>query len=530
MKLVTGAQMREIDRRAREEFGLPELVFMENAGVQVARSVQKWLQKSRKNRVLILAGSGNNGGDGLVAARHLLNIGAEVRVLFVVPREKLNEACRTQLMALEKMGTEVAFWDTVQKQYGVQDWLRETDLVIDGMYGTGFHGELPETAAWLSEQLQKERCCVVAIDIPSGVDADTGKASKSAVRADITITLALPKPGLFLGQGAECAGRVKVSAIGMPFSLVQDAGLLWNFTELQEVERWLPVRKPNSHKGTYGHVIVIGGSGGMIGAVRMASRAALKTGAGCVTAVIPASMQTAIQTAEMEIMTYAVQETSRQQLTVGAMEEISSFALMDKRKNAYVLGPGMGRYPEAGDFVRALLKVVSKPMVIDADALMALAGQTELLSGVQAPLILTPHPGEMAALTGLSIEEIEQNRIAVALHYARAWNVIVVLKGHHTLIASPQGELWMNSCGNAGMATAGSGDVLSGITAGLLAQGLEPLKAAVAAVYLHGAAGDRMAKKVGQSGLVAGDLLEGVPLVMRDFMKVGKSSEKKQDF
>ncbi len=525
MKLVSGKEMRGIDRSAQEDYGISELVLMENAGNEVARSVMRWLKQHALNRVLIAAGSGNNGGDALVAARHLLNAGVTVRVLLMKGVESLNPACRTQFQTLEAMGCVYQTVETPADWSVVYAWLEESDLLVDGIYGTGFHGTLPENAARLAVLAQQKKRPVLAIDIPSGVEADTGRVNGEAFRADITVTLALPKPGLYLSPGAEYAGRVQIKAIGMPYPLLVDEKLKWHLSTRQEIQALLPKRKPEAHKGSYGHVTVIGGSGGMIGAVRMASRAALKTGAGCVTAVIPSSMQTAFQTAEMEVMTRAFQETPRQQLAAGAADEITAFLQADKRKNVYVLGPGLGRYEEAPLLVKTLLQNSRRPVVVDAAGLVALAGQTEILKEVRCPLIFTPHPGEMAALTGLSVAEIEENRTETALQYARDWNVILVLKGHRTLIAAPDGRLWLNTTGNDGMATAGSGDVLSGLTAGLIAQGVKPLIAAVTAVYLHGAAGDYMVQKTGRYGLVAGDLIEGIPAVMRELSEERAGTE-----
>ncbi len=526
MKLVTGNEMRGIDRSAREEYGISELVLMENAGAEVARSVKKWLQKRRLHRVLIVAGSGNNGGDALVAARHLLNAGMAVRVLLMKGIESLNPACRTQFLTLEAMGCVYQTVETPADWTVVYAWLEESDLLVDGIYGTGFHGTLPEDAARLAVLTQQKKLPVLAIDIPSGVEADTGRVNGEAFRAEITVTLALPKPGLYISPGAEYAGKVKIKAIGVPYPLLVDEKLRWHLSTWREVQALLPKRRPEAHKGSYGHVALIGGSGGMTGAIRMASRAALKAGTGCVTAVIPASIQTAFQTAEMEIMTRAFPQTARQQLAAEAAGEILAFLQADERKNAYVLGPGLGRYEEAPALVRTMLLNSRKPVVADADGLMAIAGQTDFLREVRCPLIFTPHPGEMSALTGLSVAEIEENRTETALRFAKDWNVILVLKGHRTLIASPDGRLWLNTTGNDGMATAGSGDVLSGLTAGLIAQGVKPLIAAIAAVYLHGAAGDYIVKKTGRYGLVAGDLIEGITAVMRDMAEIPAGTAK----
>lgn len=521
MKLATGQEMREIDRRTMEEYGIGGLVLMENAGVEVARETGKWLKKHGKNRVLVLCGSGNNGGDGLVAARHLRNRGYAVKVLFLSSPDRLSADARTQFFTLQKMEIPYLEWKSTEHFAGseIESWLYEADVLLDGVYGTGFHGEMPELPAFAANWADKHEKPVLSIDIPSGVAADTGRVEGTAFRAEETITLALAKPGLLLGEGAVCAGRVKVKDIGIPQALLTEERLRMNLITRADVRRWLPERCADSHKGSFGHAVLMGGSGGMLGAVRMAAKAALKAGSGCVTAIVPASLQTPFQTAEMELMTHAVRENEKQQFAPDAAGDILAYWQADARKNAYALGMGLGRYEGAERFVSELIRKAEKPMVLDADGLMAIAGQTDVLRENRAGLILTPHPGEMAALTGLSIAEIEANRLETAREYAAKWKTVVVLKGHRTVVAAPDGQLWLNGTGNSGMATAGSGDVLSGLITGLLAQGMPIMKAALSAVYIHGAAGDAMAELYGEHGLIAGNLLEGIPQVLKQLLK-----------
>lgn len=518
MKIYTAAQMRETDRAAIEEYGMPSLVLMENSGREISKVCLKWLAKQGKKRVLVLSGLGNNGGDGLVAARYLMNAGIAVEVLVLGNETGFSRDAMSEYRILCKMGFQCRFFDENCKA-DYEDIFEKCDLVLDAMYGTGFHGKLPENAAFLVQCAEEAKVPVFAVDIPSGVGADNGIVEGSAIKALKTITLVLPKPGLFLGQGEKCAGEVITRKIGMPEILLERPDCYLNMLTETEILPLLKQREKDGHKGTYGHVALIGGSGDMLGAIRMAGKSALRAGCGCATVILPKSLQAPFQTAEMELMNHAVSENYNHQFAETAADEIIDYINNDTRKNACVLGPGLGRYDEAGAFVKKILVSVKRPFLLDADGLMAIADDPGFLRETEGDIILTPHPGEMSALTGLSIAEIEKNRIEIARKYAREWQVTLVLKGHHSLIATKNGEIWMNFSGNPGMATGGSGDVLSGLIGGLLAQGYSTEDAAKAGVYLHGAAGDIMAKKYGEQGLIAGDLIEGIPKIQKKLIR-----------
>ncbi len=515
MKIVTAAQMREIDRRATMEFAIPSLVLMENAGIKSADLVLQLLAGEIKTmRIVIIAGPGNNGGDGLVAARHLMNGGAWVDTFIMAQEEELSIDTRTNLLILQKTGGNITWLQGEGDLYALELALLKADLVVDAIYGIGFKGILQEHAANIVCLVNKLAKLVLALDLPSGVEADTGRVHGEAIRARHTITFALPKPGLLLEPGREFAGHLTVADISIPRLLCRDENIGLNLIDDELVQSFFKPRSPESHKGTYGHVLVIGGSPGMSGAVIMAAYGALRSGAGLVTAALPESLMPIIDHAGMELMTMPLEETSQTTIALEALPAIEN--LLDT-VSVCVVGPGMSRFSEANALLRAILKRSGIPVLIDADGLNALEKDVGILASRQVPIVITPHPGEMARLTGKNIEEIQSQRLEIAREAAREWGVTVVLKGNKTLVAAPGGEVFLNIRGNPGMATAGSGDVLSGIIAGFIAQGMQVKHAAVVGVYLHALAGDEAAVSLGQRGLIAGDIINHLPGVIKKF-------------
>lgn len=505
MKLVSAQEMKSLDQQAMSQFGIPGIVLMENAGLRVVETIKEILGNSLTGRrILIFAGKGNNGGDGLVVARHLLNAGAEVKVFLLTRPQELTGDALTNFNILQAMQGRIYTVLEEKDLQRVDISLLYADLIVDAIYGTGFKGKATGLVARVIEMVSPVAKPVIAVDLPSGLEADTGKVNGPCVQATHTVTFCLPKLGLFLYPGARFAGRVKVVDIGIPRAL-------WNRQDLRRqllTEDWcrsrLEPREPTGHKGTYGHVLVVGGSPGMTGAVFMAAQSALKAGAGLVTAGVPVSLHPIMEEKTTEVMTVPLPETANRTLGKEALGPILELAA---RATVLAIGPGMSRYPEGYGLLKELLTQITVPVVIDADAINLLAGHDEIFTRRSVPMVITPHPGEMARLCDTSPQKIQENRLVVAAKTAEHWGITVVLKGAGTVVASPVGDLYINSTGNPGMATAGSGDVLTGIIAGLMAQGMDPTEAAAVGTYIHGAAGDMAAGVVGQRALVAGDLI-----------------------
>lgn len=514
LKLLYANEMKEIDRRAASEYGIPSLILMENAGLQTTEVVEEILGSGLGKNVVILVGKGNNGGDGLVVARHLLNSGASVDTFIMGNVDEFTPDSRLNYEILARMTN--AIYPLVEESQldKLMLALLGADLIVDAIYGIGFRGSLGDLEAQVVRMVNWGRVPVVAVDIPSGVEADTGKVHGDAVRATHTVTFALPKIGLVLEPGKDYAGTLSVADISIPRALLEDKELKTNLIGDALVRPLLGPRNPETHKGTYGHTLVVGGSRDMTGAVIMTACAALRCGSGLVTAALPESLLPVAAGVMVEVMTRALPQTGQAAIALEALPAIENLLGMS---SVCAVGPGMSQYAEAAAIIRFILEKAGIPVIIDADGLNALAGDIGVLQERQVPVVLTPHPGEMARLTGKSVEEIQSNRIAIARSYAMEWGVTLVLKGNKTIVANAKGEVFVNITGNPGMATAGSGDVLCGIIAGLMAQGLKPADAACVGVYLHGMAGDAAAHIKGERGIIAGDLISFLPAVMKQF-------------
>lgn len=502
MRILDTRQMREADRRTIEDRGVPASVLMENAGVASADAINSIYGSAVDKRVSILAGRGNNGGDGFVIARILSERGARVSVFIVGGREGVRGDAARKLGLLDARGIET--WDVVTDE----DWrdaapdVRDADLIVDAIVGTGFVPPLRGVAATIAHDLAASDVPVVAIDLPSGLSADTADVPGPAVRAAVTVALAALKLPLVQTPGAEYAGRIVVADIGIPRSVIDAIDGPWLAAMTRDgARRLMPTRRADSHKGQYGHVVVVAGSRGKTGAAVLAARAALRSGAGLVTLATPASLLPIVAAHDPEVMTLALPETPDGTIADGAMSLIR-----DVRGDVIVAGPGLGQAPQVRDFVASLLEV-DTPLVLDADALNALAAMPGQLSRRSGETIITPHPGEMARLGSSSTSDVQAHRIDVARNFSQANRIHVVLKGHRTVVASPDGRVSLNFTGNPGMATAGSGDVLAGVIAAWLGQLKSAAGAARLGVYIHGMAGDLAAKSVGQVALVASDII-----------------------
>lgn len=508
MRVVTTAEMRNIEKQAIEKYGIPSIVLMENAGRHVVEVVCRQLGGVVKGKaVSIFVGKGNNGGDGLVAARHLLNMGADVRVLMMTEPEMLRGDAQTNLTIWRNLGQKVY---PVHQPNGinlVKVSLLSTHVIIDAIFGTGFRGPVGEKIGRIIELINGSGLPVVSVDIPTGLAADTGQLNGATVQATTTVTFGLPKLGLVMEAGASVAGELQVVDIGLPKPLTKDSSIKKHLLNASLVKNWLPERKITGHKGDFGRVLVVAGSQGMVGAALLTATAALRSGAGLVTLALPESLYAGVMGQVPEIMMLPLPEQS------GAISVAATGIIADKltQMDVLAIGPGLSLQPETVSMVQNLLPQVTVPTVVDADALNALAKGEDAFQQISAPLVLTPHVGEMSRLLDKSVQDVLEERLELVLQTAQSLDCTVLLKGSRTLIAEPDGTLYINPTGNNGLATAGSGDVLTGIIAGLLAQGIDLSKAAAAGAYLHGWAGDLASAKLGQRSLVAGDILDYLP-------------------
>lgn len=503
MRILDTAQMREADRRTIEDIGIPARVLMENAGRQVAAAVENTFEDVALMRVAVLCGRGNNGGDGFVTARVLSERGVDVRVYLLGSTPEVAGDARANLDVLRALNIDVveiadaATWELIASR------VLASDLVIDALFGTGFHGPVRGVAETVIADLNASSRPVVSIDLPSGLSADHPNIDGPAVEATLTVALGAPKLPLVLPPAEHLAGSVVIADIGIPSRVVQDVDGPWiEMLTRASTAGLIEPRRADSHKGTYGRVLIVAGSAGHTGAAILAARAALRSGAGLVTVATPASLVPIVAAGGAEYMTLALPEEGGL-VSADALDEVLAF-----RADVIAAGPGLGVGPAVAAFVHGLVERSGVPLVLDADALNAFVDCADLLSGrADVPIVITPHPGEMARLLGTSIDHVQGDRLGVALEFARAHNVHVVLKGHRTIVAGPAGAAGVNLTGNPGMATAGSGDVLTGVIAGWFVQMRDAQRATRLAVYLHGLAGDLAQADRGQAALVAGDLV-----------------------
>jgi NAD(P)H-hydrate epimerase len=498
LRVLTAAQMRQAELEAEARHGMPSALLMENAGrglAEVARSVA-----GPEGRFTMLCGPGNNGGDGLVAARFLHEGGARVVVALVGDAAKLTVEAKRNLAALKGFGV-------VPRALASLPELGPGDVVVDALFGTGLSRAPAGTFSEAIGVISRWRAAgakVVAADVPSGLQSDTGEPFSLCVEADVTVAFGFLKPGQVLEPGASLCGRVRRVDIGMGGEAVKAlSGPMLLVVEESDARGTLPVRRADSHKGTFGHVLVVAGSRGKTGAAALVAKAALRSGAGLVTVAARGDALDNIQAHSAEIMGTPLEGSGPLGLA-----DLDALVAAAEGKDSLVMGPGIPRGPETGALIRELLSRVEIPTVLDADALNAVADDLSVLRRAKGPVVLTPHPGEMARLTGRTTKEVQANRVYEARKVAFSLGVTLVLKGDRTLTADADERVFINTTGNPGMATGGSGDVLAGVCGALLAQGIGLPDAAWTAVYAHGLAGDLVAARRGQLGLIAGDLIE----------------------
>jgi hydroxyethylthiazole kinase-like uncharacterized protein yjeF len=503
MRVLNTEQMREADRRTIHEIGIPSIVLMENAGRQAVAAMEAAFEDLSASRVAVLCGRGNNGGDGFVVARTLIQRGVETSVFLIGSVSDVQGDARTNIEVLGRIGL------TVVEITSAQEWelhfseISECNVIVDAMVGTGFRGGLTGLLQTVVADVNALGVPVVAIDLPTGLSADAAHMEGDAIEASMTVTLAAPKIPLVFPPADSHAGDLVIADIGIPYPVIDELeGPHLELLTRERMREIVPTRASESHKGDFGRVLIVAGSLGKSGAAHLAAIGALRSGAGLVTIATPRSCVPIVASMAPEYMTEPLDETPS-----GGIHFASLDRLFELDADVIAVGPGIGRDPGTVAFVHGLLERAGVPVVIDADALNAFTGDPDRLMGRDGvDVIVTPHPGEMARLLGVAIESVQRNRLERAREFAAAHRVHVVLKGHRTIIAGPEGRSFVNLTGNAGMATGGTGDLLTGMIAAWVAQLLDAEAACKLAVYLHGMAGDMAESEEGEVSLIASDL------------------------
>lgn len=540
MWAVTPSQMRQIDERAINEFKIPGIILMENAALQVVNFIKDHYLKdhypitqcSRMSiktpvqiplkvpvkipvRVLVICGCGNNGGDGFAVARHLYLLGYQVTTLILHNRGKVPSGdAGINLEMLKTLNCDIVWLEEDEDPTRAKAIVHSSSLIIDALFGTGLDRAVAGNYASIIDEINKNNTPIVSIDIPSGIHGETGQVLGTAVKATDTITFGYIKPGHLLFPGREYAGHVHVKPIGLPLDSATSIGAKIFTLNDEDLAQKLKDRPRDSHKGTFGKVAVIAGSTGLTGAAYLTAISALRSGAGLVTLGIPSSLNSIMEEKLTEVMTFSLEDKGQGHLIPESIDDIIELL---KDKDVLAIGPGCGKNSGVFEILRNIFGRINISIVIDADGLNHISKDMNLLKIHQSPVIITPHPGEMSRLTGIAVEDILKKPMEVAAEFARKLNVIVLLKGAASIVADPQGQIYINSSGNSGMAKGGSGDVLTGMIASLVAQGYDPFEATVFGCYIHGRAGDEAADLSGEIGMIAGDIVDAIP---RTFKKL----------
>lgn len=506
---ATAGQMRALDKQATEVYGIPSILLMENAGRIVAEVAEEMLKSSCEKKFIVVCGPGNNGGDGFVAARYLYNIGREIRIFYFGDRKASKGDALINIEIAEKMGLDINIndLDGLEREIG-------NAIIIDALLGTGVKGAIRTPYNDVIE-IMNSSSAIISVDIPSGIDADTGTVCGNAVSADITVTMAAPKVGLLTGPGLDYVGDLVIADIGIPLkSLRKSSAFTAEVITWESAIDFYASRPCDSNKGNFGHLTIIAGSVGMTGAATLAAQGALRIGTGLVTLLVPESLNDIMEVKVTEAMTIPVSESKMRAFGMASLDKVLEYA---NKWDAAVIGPGFGRDEDTIEFTLELIRKLEKPAIIDADALYAVSKDLSVLKECKAPLVITPHPGEMATLLGTTAAEVQSNRLETARSFAQEYGVCVVLKGAGTVIAEPDGQAFINTTGTPGMATGGTGDVLSGMIGGVLAQEPEsPYRDIDAAVYLHGKAGELAAEDLGEVAMTAGDLVDYLAVALKN--------------
>lgn len=511
MYLVTAKEMRELDRLTIEEYGVPGHVLMERAGAGATDALLEQFPHVRTSSVLVFAGKGNNGGDGFVVARLLKKQGVKCEVILTAKKADLRGDALRNLEAFLKLRGRVTEVTNFAHLDGVQKKIQQCHLIVDALLGTGLSAPVQGLLAGVIDLINVSGVPVVAIDIPSGLDSDNGEPLGTAIQAELTVTFGYPKLGLIGEPGASSVGKLAVVDIGIAAEAIAQVRPQVELLTPEEVGALVRPRRQVAHKGDFGHLLVLAGARGKSGAALLCGGAALRVGTGLVTLGGPSSINSIFSSVLLEAMTVPLPELPDGSL---CCDENAVRQAM-QGKTAIAFGPGVGVSVDTLGLTRWLLSQSEVPLVIDADGLNCLASNVSMLPQAHVPVVLTPHPGEMARLLNLTNAEVQTNRLAHARSFATQQGCFLVLKGAHTVIAAPDGRAWINSTGNPGMASGGMGDVLTGIISGLLAQGYAPEEACCLGVFLHGYVGDRAAEEKGETGILARDLIERLPSGLR---------------
>ncbi len=515
MYLVTASEMKEIEKTTIDRYKVPSLLLMESAGMNVVTALKQEFGALYMRTINVFCGGGNNGGDGFVIARHLKGEGANVRIFFTGEFGGLTPESKVNYESALRYGVEIIHMKAVEELRKYEGIVNNCDIVIDALIGTGLKRDIDGFLARLIVYINMMGKYAVAVDSPSGVDIDTGDIKGVAIYANLTVTFGLPKLGLSIYPGLEYTGKLVVADINFPQELLVKPRQHVLITR-EIAAGMLPYRNPNANKGSFGPVLIIGGSIGMTGAVSLAAKAALKTGAGIVIAAVPESLSATIKAGSDEVITAGLKENKEGFISEGAFSQIMEIA---ERAKVVAIGPGIGRNKDTQALIRKLIKEIKKPLVIDADAINALSDDKTCLKNMDKDVILTPHIGEMSRLTGIKIEDIIKDKIGVLKGFAGEYKVNVLLKDGRSVLMDTDRNIYVNTTGNNGMATPGTGDVLTGMTAAIIAHSVPSAQAGIISAYIHGLAGDMLLDEMSEEGITAGDVVLNVPKAIKALKK-----------
>lgn len=525
MKILTSEQMKEIDRQAIEEFAIPGIVLMENAGRAIFEEIVGRFPLLKRQRIIIVAGKGNNGGDGFAVSRYLAESGVIPAVYLVGKKGEVKGDSAVNLAMASRLGIEIKEITVESDLAEFRTALNRATIIVDALFGTGLVRPLTGLYVSIIEAINSVNAYVVSIDIPSGLSSDTFEVKGPAVKADLTVTLAAPKIAHIFPPASELVGELVVRPIGIPEHLFEKPELKVELVDKMSLFRFFGPRARDTHKGTYGHLLIVAGSVGKTGAASLCGKAALRMGAGLVTVATAKSALPVVARSMPELMTEPLPETPAKTIAYEALTRVLSLL---KGKDGLVIGPGLSTDPSTARFVHAILPKVKVPMVVDADALNIIANDVSVLGRINAPAVLTPHPGEFSRLTGLSTEEVLRQKLELVPDFAAKNKIYLVLKGYRTLIGLPSGYLYVNPTGNPGLATGGTGDVLSGLLGAQVVQEKDIAGAVVSAVYVHGLAGDLAAASLSEKSLTASDVIKFLPKAIKQLSDEALSIKKKK--
>lgn len=524
MKIVSGQLMRKIEKIAVLRNNVSSLELMENAGREVVSFLQEKFPSLLRLKVVVLCGKGNNGGDGFVVSRLLREKGVKVSTFLLASKTCCKGEAAVKLKELLKTKSKVTELADLEAVTRFKEEIKAADLIVDALLGTGCENRVSllfEKVIEIVNSLKKTT--VVAVDVPSGLNSDNGQLFGPCIAADYTVVLGLVKLGLIVAPGVNFAGELVVKDIGIPASALQAEKLNLNYVTLTDILPFCRERSFDRHKGTAGKILVVGGSTGLTGAPCLTAKSALRTGGGTVTIASSTGLNDILESKLVEVMTKPLSQNTDRSISSKATVPLVK---MLEQYDVLALGPGLGKNTDTGKLVRNLLRKVKKTIVLDADGLNLISKNPEILKEKKGALVVTPHPGEMSRLIGCSIAEVQKNRVGTALKFAKKYKTITLLKGARTVIALPSGEVFINSTGNPGMATAGAGDVLTGMIASIIGQGFEPEKAVVYGAFIHGLAGDFAKEEKGEHGLVASDIISKIPAAILSIEKAEKKYAK----